>query len=160
MSEEKKDEKTQRDARGLTMGHRAMLRLFVVFQQTGAAAAKIGDDTDLRYLLGTPLVTSAVQDLLVFTSELAKKIGSTEEIAAYLNQYAAEDNAFFTKCRDLHYATEEAAAKEVLNEAFADTTSGPPCPHCGEGTCINCEVCHACNIDMDEEDEEPPHVLN
>lgn len=130
MTEESKKAKAARDEKGLTMGHRAMLRLLMVYNQAGSSAAKIGDCTDIGYLLGTPMVASAVQDLLVFSTEVAKKIGTPEQLAAYLNSHALEDNAFFEKQRKTHYDT---------------ACDGPPCEVCRELTCKVCSSCHSCD---------------
>jgi len=148
--------KKPRDEQGLTMGHRAMLRLLVVFNQTGQAAAKLDDTTDLGYLLGTPLVASAVQDLLVFATALADKIGTPEVIAAYLNLHAAEDNAFFVKQRDEHYAARKAEKHQELMAEFHEMMKGPPCDDCKAPTCRGCGQCHACQ----DSTTEPTHTIN
>jgi len=154
MTEEAKMPKTGRDEKGLTMGHRAMLRLLMVYNQVGSAASKIGDCTDIGYLLGTPMVASAVQDLLVFSTEVAKKIGTPEELAAYLNDHASEDNAFFEKQRKTHYD----ANKRSVAEKLHDLVDGPPCEVCGETTCKVCDSCHSCGTH--DSQPPPPALMN
>jgi hypothetical protein len=150
--------KKGRDEKGLTLGHRSMLRLLVVFNQTGTAAAKVDDTTDIGYLLGTPLVASAVQDLLVFATALGEKIGSPEKIAAYLNMHAAEDNAFFEKQRADHYAAAKAAKHAELLDDLKAVLDGPPCDECEQPTCNVCKGCHSC--DSGEEEKTPAPTLN
>lgn len=152
--------KKVRDEQGLTMGHRSMLRLLVVFNQTGQAAAKIDDSTDIGYILGTPMVASAIQDILVFATALGEKIGQPEKIAAYLNNHALEDNAFFEKQRAEHYAAMQAAKHAEMLKEMKAVLDGPPCDECENPTCNICKSCHVCSDDDDADKKKPGVTLN
>lgn len=158
------DEKSKRDSKGLTFGHRTMLRLLVEFGRTARAAEKIGDSVDFGYIASAPVVLSRIQDLLGFATELGRRIGSEKDIIDYLNQYDEEDAAIVRKIRKEHekVQTHANAHQEALQQAAEKMVKGGElCLDCGNNRCAGCDKCHYCDGSIEAiEGKKNDRVLN
>lgn len=129
-----------RDDKGLTLGSRTMLRLYLEFTRTERAMNRTGDRPEgMGDVVRNPNVVAAIGDLLVVASEMGKKIGTEREVAAYLLEHEEEDNQWFNdNAPDEPEPPFVTHIKEML-------MSGAPCPKCGEPTCRACKECHQCD---------------
>lgn len=143
---------SKRDEKGLTLSGRALIRLVTEFVRVERAYNKLSTETSLSEIISQPTVAVRVGDLLILAREMAERIGSEEEIAAYLREHEAEDDAWFREQSEQKQTqTVEQQKHALLNEIEKALMNGPPCAACGKPTCVACDQCHHCAVQRRKE---------
>jgi hypothetical protein len=124
-----------RDEKGLTISGRTMLRILLEFARLLAASRKVGNKLTYE-VLQTPTILVEIRALLWIASGMAKRLGSREEIEAYLAKHTEEDE------RIIRVGASE-VEKTLMEEALIHG-GVPKCPKCHEFTCPMCKECHSC----------------
>jgi hypothetical protein len=133
------DQPSGRDEKGLTISGRTMLRLLTEFGKVLAASRKLGDKSGYE-LLQTPTITLEIRSLLWIAMQMAKRIGSNEEVEAYLKKHSeADEKVIFDGMSE--------TGKAILEEAMAHG-GVPKCTSCGKVVCPICKECHSCTNNL------------
>jgi hypothetical protein len=135
-------EKSKRDEKGLTLGHRVLLRIVVEFNRALNATMRIGDPPNLREVMDNPIILDRVFQAVTFGLMLGKKLGTFKEVEEYLRKYDDEDSQFL---REEQSSTIQSMLETTATNLAHDILmQGTDCETCGEKTCLSCKTCHSC----------------
>lgn len=135
-----------RDEKGLTISGRTMLRLLLEFSKALLASRKLGEKPGYE-LLQNPTILLEVRNLLWISSQMSKRIGSSEDVAAYLDKHKeADDKAILDGMAE--------AGRALLDEVISHSGL-KRCSSCNELVCPICKECHNCNHSKDHEMSNP-----
>lgn len=139
------EKKSARDEKGLTLGGRTMLRIYLEFGRISTAAARLGERIPLEEILVQRTMMVEVLDLLMLASGMGQKLGSVEDVRRYLEQHRDEDDKSMSELRkglhEKHGAKLAPLLGQVVDQMLA---RGDPCEVCGQKKCVSCHECHAC----------------
>lgn len=136
------EQQSGRDEKGLTISGRTMLRLLMEFGNVLAASRKLGEKAGYE-LLQTPTILLEIRSILWIATQMAKRVGSREEIEAYLSKHSeADEKAMFDGMAE--------AGKAMLEEVLAHGGI-PKCTSCGQIVCPICKECHSCTKNQDHD---------
>lgn len=140
------EQQSGRDEKGLTISGRTMLRLMMKFGKTLLDAQKLGSKAGFE-LLQTPTVLLEVRALIWIASQMAKRIGSREELSSYLKQHEeADEKSILDGMAEVD--------KALLDEVIAHGGL-KKCTSCDGMVCPICQECHACNKGTTHETSNP-----
>lgn len=134
------EQKPGRDEKGLTISGRTMLRLLMEFGKALLASRKLGNQAGYE-LLQSPTILLEIRALLWIASQMAKRIGSKEEVESYLETHREEDEKAI-----LDGMIE--ASRALLDDVLAHGGL-KKCPSCSDLICPICQKCHKCTEGKD-----------
>lgn len=140
------EQQSGRDEKGLTISGRTMLRLLMEFGKTLLASRKLGNKPGYE-LLQSPTILLEIRALLWIASQMAKRVGSREEVEAYLKRHSEADE------KTIIDGMAE-AGKAILEDVLAHGGL-KKCPSCDDMICPICQECHKCTKSTTHESTTP-----
>jgi hypothetical protein len=112
-----------RDAKGLTLGLRLILRLHIEMRDACGAGERIGLPLTIKEAITSPHALEQAAYLDIFARRLLERYPDEDEILGHLDSMISEDLDMIEKIHE----------------------EGSKCSNCGKALCVNCGVCHPCD---------------